>query len=282
MKPQLAPDAPFAGGTDDLVQLDRDHPGFRDRVYRDRRNTIAQQALDYREGQPVPRVAYTEVEHDVWRQVWDQLRDLHAERAADAYLEASARLGLDQQQVPQLEDVNQQLRAATGFSMHPVAGLVSARMFLAFLANKMFLSTQYVRHHSRPFYTPEPDVIHELIGHAATLVSDPFCELSTIFGNAMLAATDEEREAQVGRLYWYTLEFGLVDERGGPKAIGAGLLSSFGELDRCLSEAELKVFDVETIVATPFDPTDYQGTLFVADSLEQVKAETERWVATWA
>jgi phenylalanine-4-hydroxylase len=86
----------------------------------------------------------------------------------------------------------------------------------------------------------------------------------------------------VGRLYWYTLEFGLVDERGGPKAIGAGLLSSFGELDRCLSEAELKVFDVETIVATPFDPTDYQGTLFVADSLEQVKAETERWVATWA
>jgi phenylalanine-4-hydroxylase len=282
VKPQLAPDAPFAGGTDDLVQLDRDHPGFRDRLYRDRRNTIAQQALDYREGQPVPRVAYTDVEHDVWRQVWDQLRDLHAERAADAYLEAARRLALDEQRVPQLEDVNQQLRAATGFSMLPVAGLVSARMFLAFLAKKMFLSTQYVRHHSRPFYTPEPDVIHELIGHAATLVSDPFCALSEIFGNAMLAADNEAREAQVGRLYWYTLEFGLVDERGGPKAYGAGLLSSFGELDRCLTEAELQPFDVETIVETPFDPTDYQATLFVTDSLEQIERETTRWVATWA
>ena len=154
-------------GEDDLVRLDPDHPGFRDAVYRARRNQIARIALAYKPGEPVPRIEYTEEEHAVWRAVWEKLAPVHARHACRAYREAHARLALDPTRIPQLADVNPQLKARTGFQMVPVAGLVTSRVFLGQLGQGTFLSTQYIRHASRPLYTPEPDVVHELVGHAA-------------------------------------------------------------------------------------------------------------------
>lgn len=264
-----------AGGEVELVELSADHPGFSDPDYRRRRNEIARVALDYVDGRDVPRVVYTEAEHGVWREVWSHLRPLHARYACREYLEAGERVRLDPQNVPQLADVNTLLRAREGFRLAPVAGLVSGRMFLSYLARRTFLSTQYMRHHNAPLYTPEPDVVHELVGHASTLAHPSFTQVSELFGQAALRCDDEGMTA-VARLYWYSLEFGLVRERGEIKAVGAGLLSSYGELARFEERAELRPFDAKVIADTPYDPTDYQAVLFVADSFTSMVDDIAR------
>ncbi len=259
------------------MELSADHPGFSDPDYRRRRNEIARLALDYVDGQQVPRVVYTDAEHGVWREVWSHLRPLHARYACREYLEAGERVRLDPESVPQLADVNALLAGQNGFRLAPVAGLVSGRMFLSYLARRTFLSTQYMRHHNAPLYTPEPDVVHELVGHASTLAHPTFTRASELFGQAALRIDDDAMTA-VARLYWYSLEFGLVREQGLLKAVGAGLLSSYGELARFEERSELRPFDAAAIAETPYDPTDYQAVLFVAESFTAMVDEIARYL----
>lgn len=266
-----------AGGAENLVELDQDHPGFRDADYRRRRNEIARLALDYSEGQSVPDVGYTDEEHTVWRDVWDHLAPLHEERGCRAYLEASERLALRRDRVPQFSELNPVIEKRTGFRMLPVAGLVSPRTFLEFLGRDVFLATQYMRHHSRPLYTPEPDVVHELVGHSATLVHDDFVMLNRLFGKAVQNA-DEATELALIRVYWWTIEFGAAREDGELKAYGAGLLSSFGELGAFRDHARLVQLDLDEAAATAFDPTDYQGVIFVAESFAQMVDDVSTWL----
>ena len=145
------------------------------------------------------------------------------------------------------------------------------------LGRGAFLSTQYMRHHSAPLYTPEPDVIHELVGHAGSLAHPAVAALSRAFGRASEEA-DEAALAELTRLYWYTLEFGLVLEGGSPKAYGAGLLSSYGEIGRFTTEARILEFSIEHIIETPFDPTDYQHVLFVAPSFGEMFDAVMGWL----
>jgi phenylalanine-4-hydroxylase len=269
-----APDRLDAAG---LVQLDPDHPGFRDPIYRARRDAIARIAFEYRDGDPVPRVDYTDDEQEVWRTVWRNLAPLHDRYACGAYLGCSEKLRLDRARVPQLADVNLAIARATGFRMRPVAGLVSDRNFLGHLGRSTFLATQYMRHPSRPLYTPEPDVVHELVGHAATFCDPAFARLNRAFGEAAMRAAPEQL-GRIARVYWYTLEFGLCEEGGGVKAYGAGLLSSFGELGRFEEHAELRPLDLDLVAATPYDPTDYQKVLYVAPALDRTAELVCRWL----
>lgn len=274
------PDAfTHAGGAAALVSLDPDHPGFRDAVYRARRDAIARIALDHRTGAPVGHAPYVEAEHAVWAQVRAALAPLHRRWACAEILELQAVLPLHPERVPQLAELNPRLHAVAGFRMEPVAGLVSARTFLMHLGRRVFLSTQYIRHASRPFYTPEPDVIHELVGHAATLVHPGIAELNRVVGEAA-AVADAASMARLERVYWYTLEFGLVRQGGELKAFGAGLLSSVGELERCATAPELRPWDLEAMAGTPYDPTDYQGVLFVAPSFTRMLCDVTAWVRT--
>jgi phenylalanine-4-hydroxylase len=262
----------------ELMQLDADHPGFHDAVYRRRRNEIARAALDYRQG-PVPEIAYTEQEHDVWAEVWRHLDPLHDRYACRAYRNAGDRIALSRERIPQLTEVNATIHPLLGFSMVPVAGLVAAKAFLSQLGRDVFLSTQYMRHHSVPLYTPEPDVVHELIGHAATFADPTFVALNRAFGEAALRAQDDsEAIERIGRVYWYTLEFGVVREAGALRVYGAGLLSSFGELGRFEREEELNEWSVEEIAATPYDPTKYQEKLFVAPGFDAMANDVLRWL----
>lgn len=261
----------------DVVQLDPDHPGFRDPEYRRRRNAIAALALRYRQGDPVPTVDYTDVEHQVWRTVWQHLDPLHQQRACREYLACLREVALDRHRIVQLAEVNARLGPVTGFRMLPVAGLVSTRTFLTHLAQGTFLSTQYVRHHSTPLYTPEPDVLHEMVGHAATFIHPDYARLNRVFGQTA-ARVDERTLTAVGNVYWYTVEFGLVQEEGEPLAYGAGLLSSYGELGHFLETATLKPWDLTVMAATAFDPTTYQKVLFVAPSFEHVVTQLVRWL----
>jgi len=266
-----------AGGADELVALDPDHPGFRDPVYRARRNAIAALALDYKEGDPVPRVDYMEEEDAVWRTVGEHLAPLQERLACKAWLDSSRALALDRSRVPQLADVSERLQAASGFRMLPVAGLVAGRTFLGMMGRGVFLATQYVRHRSVPLYTPEPDVVHELVGHAAGLFHPDIVRLSRLFGEAAWRV-DEPTLKRLELAYWYTLEFGLAEEEGESKAYGAGLLSSFGELGTYRTRAELRPLDMDEASRRPSDPTRYQEVLYVAPSFGAMVETASAWL----
>lgn len=263
-----------------LVQLAGDHPGFLDTSYRKRRDTIARLSMAWLPGQPVPDVPYTDDEHSVWRTILAALRPLHSARAGRAYHEACEIIRLPVNRIPQLTEVNAMLANHGGYAMVPAGGLVSPRDFLMHLGAREFESTQYIRHQSKPFYTPEPDVVHELVGHAASLAHPLFTRLNELFGKA-IALVDEHDElaiAQLIRLYWWTVEFGVHKEDGKIKTCGAGLLSSVGEIGEFETRAKLLPFNVQEAINTDFDPTAYQGSLFVGESFEAVVDEAAAYL----
>ena len=254
-------------GRNAIVQLDPDHPGFRDQEYRTRRNAIAQIALDYREGDPVPDAEYTDEEHRLWATIRDALEPAHRAHACAEYLQCVERIGLPHKHIPQLREVSEKIEAISGFRLEPVAGLVEPRVFLESLANGVFLCTQYIRHHSTPMYTPEPDVVHEIFGHAVTLASERLAELNRMFGAAVKRSQNAEQLNHLAQLYWFTIEFGLVIEDEKPKAYGTGILSSAGELEG-IEQAQLRPLDLTQITKQEYDPTRYQPILFYSESFE--------------
>jgi phenylalanine-4-hydroxylase len=264
-----------------LVQLDPDHPGFRDQEYRARRNAIAQIALDYEPGSPIPDAPYTEAEHQLWQIICDTLRPRHRSHACAEYLACVERLALPRARIPQLREVSAKVEALSGFRLEPVGGLVEPRVFLESLANGVFLSTQYIRHHSTPLYTPEPDVVHELLGHAVLLASEHVAELNRLVGAAVKRTRAAEDLERLARVYWYTVEFGVVREAGEVKAYGTGLVSSAGELE-AMQRAELRPLDLEAASRQEFDPTDYQPVLFCADSFESMYETLRDYLIRWS
>lgn len=263
-----------------IVQLDPDHPGFRDAEYRARRNRIARLALDYETGEAIPEAPYTEEEHALWRTVRDALDPQQQRHACAEYLEAVRRLDLPRDRIPQLAKVSARVESISGFRLEPVAGLVAPRVFLESLAKGVFLCTQYIRHHSTPLYTPEPDVVHELLGHAATLASPRLAALNRLFGQAVLRSKSDEAFVRLARVYWFTVEFGVLRENGELKAYGTGLLSSAGELEE-MNRADLRPLNLEVASRSEYDPTHFQPTLFCADSFDSMCTNVIEFLEEW-
>jgi phenylalanine-4-hydroxylase len=263
-----------------IVQLDPDHPGFRDAEYRARRNSIAQIALNYQPGTPVPEAPYTSEEHAVWRAIWEALEPAHRRHACAEYLECVRRLNLPRERIPQIREVSERVEAISGFRLEPVAGLVEPRVFLETLARGVFLSTQYIRHHSTPLYTPEPDVAHEVIGHALTLADERVAELNRLVGEAVKRTSSAEALERLSRVYWFTIEFGVLREDGRLKAYGTGLLSSAGELE-AMHKAELRPLDLEAASRQEYDPTNFQPLLFCADSFDSMYRSVKDYLTSW-
>lgn len=251
------------------VELPDDHPGVSDPAYRARRSAIAEVGARYRSGTPIPDVEYTPEEDRVWETVSRELAVLHQREACREYLEAAARLVLPTSRVPQLREVDERAHALTGFHIEPVPGLVPTRTFYGALARRTFLSTQYIRHHSVPYYTPEPDIVHEIIGHANMLASPVFADLYEAAGRCSLRCETDEALEFFSRVFWFTLEFGVVREGGARKAYGAGLLSSYGEI-QVFGEAEIRPWSVPEMGTLDYDITTYQPVLFEAESFEQM------------
>jgi len=281
--PACKGDLDMCGTTLDAeVDLQADHPGFQDAEYRKRRARIAENSLGYRHGDALPTVDYTDSETETWTSVYKALRSISGKHAASSYNDIVGDLereGLfSDKAIPQLGDISDYLEAKTGFTLRPVTGLMTPRHFLNGLAFKIFHSTQYVRHHSRPLYTPEPDVLHEFCGHVPMFADPAFAALSQSIGLASIGASDFEIK-RLATAYWFSVEFGLCLERGDIKAYGAGLLSSIGEMQYACGLGgargipEYRDFDPAAASLHDYPITDYQPLYYVASSLEDAEAQ---------
>jgi phenylalanine-4-hydroxylase len=257
------------------VELPADHPGCSDPAYRQRRQAIADRAGACSGASP-PRIDYTADEHAVWQTVSAALRPLHEHLAVEEYRLGAAALELPVDRVPQLADVSNRLTELTGWRIEAVPGLVPTGRFYGALADKTFLSTQYVRHPSVPFYTPEPDIIHEVIGHANGLAAPRLAALYEAAGRASLRATSEEQLERFSRVFWFTMEFGVVREHGELRTYGAGLLSSFGEI-QSFRNAEIRTFDLDEMATRAYDITRFQDVLYAAGSFDEIVDRLSRW-----
>ncbi len=235
---------------------------------------IAELAEGHVLGEAAPNVEYTAEEEATWVEIWSHLRPAHERFACQEVRESMNRWAPWERQIPQLADLS--LAGGplerTGITFEPVPGLVPSRSFFSSLAVGIFQSTQYLRHPSRPLYTPEPDLVHELVGHAGTFSIPGVADLSRAFGAAAENASAGSL-VLLERLYWFTAEFGLVLEHGQPKAFGAGLLSSASELEG-VQAACVRPFSIDEITATPYGTSDIQPVLFAAESMDQLISET--------
>jgi phenylalanine-4-hydroxylase len=264
--------APVTVGPDSAVtvHLGDDHPGVGDPTYRERRNAIAALAMQWTPGKSVPHVDYTDEEHHVWAVVCRELAVLHETLACNAYLEGAQLLKLPTDHVPQLDEVSETLAGLTGFRYAPAAGLVELRTFYESLADSLFHSTQYVRHHSVPLYTPEPDVIHEVVGHGNCLAHPRFAALYRSAGEAARRVESQESLEFVSKVFWFSLEFGVLREDDRVKTYGAGLLSSYGEIQE-IARADLRPLDISRMGVQTYDITHYQPLLFCAESFDEIE-----------
>lgn len=267
---------------EDIEELHLDHPGANDEEYRERRDHIASLAKRFRETGEITDVDYTEEEQGIWRHVATRLEELHQKHASPFYLKAKRDLGITTERIPQLSEMNRRLKELTGFRLAPIEGLVETRAFLSWLSYRVMLSTQYIRHHSRPDYTPEPDIVHESIGHIPMFTNPAFADYSQFVGHGARIANDEQLE-ELGRLYWFTIEFGLVEHEGEIKAYGAGLLSSYGEIVHAFSDdVDRRPFDLEQVINTPYDYSDMQPILYVIPSYAELKEVTREYIESFA
>ncbi|EER06256.1 tyrosine/tryptophan monooxygenase, putative [Perkinsus marinus ATCC 50983] len=267
-------------------QLESDHPGFTDPEYRARREEIAKVASKYRGADgPVPQIEYTEKEVATWGYVWDELTKLYPRHACKEHndaLQALTEAGIyGPRKIPQLNELSDFVSARTGFQFRPVTGLLSGRDFLNALAFRVFFSTQYVRHHSVPMYTPEPDVIHELLGHAPMFLNPDFADFTQYIGLASLGASDDVIK-KLAACYWFSVEFGLlIDLKGAVKAYGAGVLSSYGELLHSTSPTNpsisIKPWDPEEAANEEYPITKMQPVYFAAKSMEDAKIQMKAY-----
>ena len=171
--------------------------------------------------------------------------------------------------IPQLEDINRYLRSKTGFQVRPVAGYLSPRDFLSGLAFRVFHCTQYIRHSTDPFYTPEPDCCHELLGHMPLFADPMFAQFSQEIGLASLGASEEEISKLVS-CYFFTVEFGLCRERGEMKVYGAGLLSSAAELQAVMEgQVNIQPLEGDAVFSAEIMVTEYQKQYFYTETIEQ-------------
>ena len=215
---------------------------------------------------------YTPENHAVWKLLYDRrIAELKAQ-ASQVYLDGLRTLAIYADRVPQLSDINARLGPVTGWTSRAVPGYIPADDFFACLARRDFPTTISVRPREQLDYLPEPDIFHDVFGHVPMHANKIFGDFLQAYGAAALDCGGEPRLTELQRLFWFTVEFGLIREAGALKLYGSGLISSPGEGKHCLESPEVERvdFDLERVIAQDFEIDHYQPILFVIDSYQQL------------
>lgn len=213
--------------------------------------------------------------HEIWARLCDRQRPHLRECASTLWKQGAAALGLDEQRVPDVIEVSRKLRALTGWEIRPVTGYMPPRAFFTCLAHRIMPVTVVVRDPQQEGYLPEPDAFHDIFGHAPLCAVPQIAKIMEEFGHAGLTASTAERE-HLTRVFWFTIEFGLIRENGSVRLLGAGLVSSPDESRSALDSANVSrlPFDAEMVADTPFVIDEFQDQLFVLENLSQI----EEWL----
>jgi phenylalanine-4-hydroxylase len=229
---------------------------------------------------PPPLIEYTDEEERIWREVTPRLDELHVRHASAIYLQAKRELRISEDRIPQLRHLSTHLNAASGMHLVPAEGPIPYRTFYSYIAGRGFPVTQFIRHGSKPEFTPEPDMIHDCLGHVPPLVNADYATLLTLIGRAAVTVPTGDQVLALKRLSWFSIEFGLIEEGGETRVFGAGILSSIGEIPNSLfsPDVERRPFVTDEVIETDYDPSRMQDRLFVLPSLPFLRHEVERLV----
>src|SRR5579864_3578367 len=261
--------------------LDPGHPGERDDDYIRRRKELFALCRKYRlEKLGPPLIQYTTEETRIWREVSPKLDELHQKFACHMYLKAKRELAITREEIPQLRLLSERVQRETNMHLVPAEGALPYRTFYEYIAQRGFPVTQFIRHGSHPEFTPEPDMIHDCLGHVPPLMNQDYAELLTLVGKAVATTTRGEQVLALKRFSWFSIEFGLIEEAGETKVFGAGILSSTGEIPYSLFSPEVtrRPFETDVVIRTDYDPSRMQDHLFVAPSFPFLRRELESLV----
>ena len=219
---------------------------------------------------------YTDEENDVWRILYKRQEEVLKGRAISLFMDSMATLGINRDNVPAFEDVNAILKKRTGWEVIPVEGLIPDEPFFELLANRRFPIGNFIRTRDSLDYIQEPDVFHDLFGHVPLLAEETFAKYMQAYGEGGLKAAKLGMTNKLARLYWYTVEFGLIKEPDGLRIYGAGILSSPTESVFALeSDSPHRIgFDVKRLLQTHYQIDDFQDNYFVIDSFDQLFNDT--------
>lgn len=276
MELNITPETFYNTAEAEELILDPNHPGVKDLDYINRRAMFFNVARDHRlHSKGLPHIDYTPEEHDIWRIISEKLTDTHNKSASEFYLEGKSSLGIETHFIPQLSDVDKSLREQHDMGLVPAEGLIDVKNFFHYLSQRFMPCTQFLRHGANPEYTPEPDAVHDVIGHIPPLMNKEYADLIQLIGQGVHSANMEQLQAWQ-RIYWFTVEFGLIEEKNQLKVYGAGLLSSFGEMNYCFSdEVDRRPFKLDEVIQQEYNSNVMQDVLYVIPSLGFLREQVE-------
>ena len=217
------------------------------------------------------RIAYTDEEHGVWAELYERQIQVIENRVCQPFLDGLDMLGLPRDRIPQPAEVSDVLRERTGWEVAPVPALINFDRFFALLAQRKFPAASFIRSREQMDYLQEPDIFHEIFGHATMLTHQAFADFTEAYGKAGVQATRQER-VFLARLYWFTVEFGLLQTADGVRICGGGIASSPGETVYALESPEplRRPFDPIDVLRTPYRIDIYQPVYFILDRMEDL------------
>lgn len=263
------------------LELEPGHPGLGDEAYiRRRKELFALCRKNRLERLGPPLIKYNEEETRIWREVSPKLDELHVQYASQLYLKAKRDLAITREEIPQMRDLSQRLRRESNMYLVPAEGALPYRTFYQYIAERGFPVTQFVRHSSHPEFTPEPDIIHDCLGHVPPLMNHDYAELLTLIAKAASTTPRGDQVLALKRFSWFSIEFGLIEESHDVKVFGAGILSSTGEIPYSLFSPDVtrRPFVTDVVINQDYDPSRMQDKLFIAPSLPFLRRELESLV----
>jgi phenylalanine-4-hydroxylase len=215
--------------------------------------------------------SYTSDHHALWSELVER-RMAQLERCAcREYLEGWHALGLERKRIPRLAEVSGRLEMRTGWRVQPVSGFMPARAFFEMLAARQFPTTTWLRNRESMDYTPEPDILHDALGHLPMFAEQSFADAVAEYGRVCYAMEDDEKLERMGRLFWYTFEFGLIRQEGAVKVYGSGVASSQQECTNVLSGGcEIRDFSVAAVLGTMVKVDEIHKLLFAINSFAEI------------